>query len=159
MAFHFVDSSCFSHNTQHYGTSYNNTKHNIKPSSRRKGQDCMPFSSSVTDNFSCHSDSRGRIVGLCCCFFVQRWCAEKCREVDPLGRPSCPSSHVFQLTQKATLFHHDNYFCVATLFHHGRFFFRSRDSCFIIIVVVSLFAMVVFAVGSWWYRAYRQTVD
>jgi hypothetical protein len=64
-------------------------------------------------------------------------------------RPSCPSSlYVFQLAQKASLLKHNSDCCVTTLFHHGsdccvtsslycRLFFRSRDSCLIIVVVVS----------------------
>jgi hypothetical protein len=55
-------------------------------------------------------------------------------------RPSCPSSHVFQLTQKATpLFHHDNDFCVATLFHHDSYFCMTSivDFSFVLVILVS----------------------
>jgi hypothetical protein len=115
-------------NTQQQHTTQ---QHNIKPLSRRKGQDCMPFSSSVTGNFSCHSESRGRMVGLCCCCFVQRWSI--------VLRPSYPSSHVFQLTQKATLFHRDNDFCVTTLFHHDSdcCVTSTVDCSFVLVILVS----------------------
>jgi hypothetical protein len=50
-----------------------------------------------------------------------------------------PSSHVFQLTQKATLFHHDSDFCVRTLFHRdsGCYQTSNVDCSFVLVILVS----------------------
>jgi hypothetical protein len=104
--------------------------------------------------FSCHSESIRRMVGLFCSLFVQRDDAQRiaerwihCAAVVSVTRRRS-SLYVFRLTQKATLLKHNSDCCVTTLFHHGsdccvtsslycRLFFRSRDSCLIIVVVVS----------------------
>ena len=69
-------------------------------------------------------------------------------------RPSCPSSHVFQLTQKATLFHHDCDLCLTTLFHHGSdcCLTITVDCSFVLVILVSSSSLIVdrcFVVSSW----------
>jgi hypothetical protein len=79
--------------------------------------------------------TNGRLVLLLVCAEMMR--REMQREVDRHR----PSSHVFRLTQKATLFHHDSDCCVATLFHHG-------SNCCVMSTVECSFVLVMILVSS-----------
>jgi hypothetical protein len=69
---------------------------------------------------------------LRCTEMMRREMQTRRDEVDPscivvLVRSSCPSSHVFQLTQKTTLFHHGSDFCMTS----------TVDCSFVLVILVS----------------------